>query len=76
MAPRLGVLDHLAARRLPQTLVGQVVGGGPQATGGNDEVRPGGRLLQSGSDAFRVVPDGGVTVDGDAKGGEPAAQVG
>ena len=55
--------------------MGKVVGGRPQAAGGDHEVRPGGGLRE-GVEASLVVPDGGVTVDRDAQIREPAAEPG
>jgi hypothetical protein len=72
----LGIFDHLAARRLPQASVGQVIGGWPQATGGDDEVSPGDGLFEGGGNTLFVVPHGGVAVDGDAQSREPAADPG
>src|SRR3712207_2809834 len=63
MPPRLGVLDHLPAHRLPKSVFVRVVRRWPKTAGGEHKVRPGGGFRKGGDEASFVIPDGGVAVD-------------
>jgi hypothetical protein len=73
-APRLEVLDHLAARRQSQGLVGEIVGGRPQTAGADHQIRPCAGLRKGDDEASSVVLDGRVAVDRNNQSREPAAE--
>ena len=71
----LGVEHQRPAEGFGQHLLGQVVAGGPQAAGGDDDVRPAPGQLHRRPEPLGVVPYHGVVIDIDAHGGQFPAQV-
>ena len=70
----LGVVHQLAAKALGQDVFGQVVTGGSQPSGSDDEVGPGPGQLHGGAEPPGIVPHHGVVVDVDPQRGEPLGE--
>ena len=66
-----GLMEHQRfAEALRQHVLGEVVAGGAQAAGGDDNVRPGAGQLHGGAEPLGVVAHHRVVVDVDAQGGQ------
>ena len=69
-----GVKHQLFAKALGQHRFGQVIAGGPQPAGGEDDVGTGTGQLHGGAQPLRVIAHHRVIVDVDAQGAEPLRQ--